>query len=102
MDCFMGVTAILDLVRKAGHGLYCPKGFDEDEDLQALLFLHLRGQQVAEIAHRMFGIPAPSRVHCHTIILALTCSPSYPLVMELKSNLNAAFDSLLLALAEKG
>jgi hypothetical protein len=102
MDHHMGVAAILDLVRKAGHGLDHPKGFDEDEDLQVLLFLHLGGQQVAEIVHCMFGIPAPSTVHHHTMIPALTCSPSYPLVRKLESNLNVAFDSLLPVLADKG
>ena len=102
MDRRMGVVAILDLVRKAGRGLYRPKGFDEDEDLQSLLFLRLGGQQVAEIAHRMFGIPAPSTVHRRTMIPPLICSPSYPLVRELESNLKAAFDSLLPALADKG
>ena len=98
-DCHMSVVAILDLIQKAGCGLYHPKGFAEEEDLQTLLFLCLGGQQVAEIAHHMFGIPAPSTVCCHTMIPPLICSPSYPAVKDLESNLEAAFESLLLALA---
>jgi hypothetical protein len=102
MDRHMSVAAILDLVRKAGRGLYHPKGFTEDEDLQALLFLRLGGQRVAEIAHRMFGIPSPSTVRRRTMIPALICSPSYPLLRDLERNLMAAFDSLLPALGEQG
>ncbi|KAI9433400.1 hypothetical protein H4582DRAFT_1819930 [Lactarius indigo] len=101
MDRHMSVAAILDLVRKAGRGIYHPKGFSEDEDLQALLFLRLGGQRVAEIAHRMFGIPAPSTVRRRTMIPPLICSSSYPILRDLESNLKAAFDSLLPVLTEQ-
>ena len=47
----MSMVAMLELIRKAALGIYRPKGFDEEEDLQTLLFLRLGGQQVAEIAH---------------------------------------------------
>ena len=101
-DCRMSLAAILDLIRKAAHGLYRPKGFSEEEDLQTLLFLRLGGQRVAEIAHRIFGIPAPSTVRHHTMILPLICSPSYPVVKDLEANLTAAFDSLSPTLATQG
>ncbi|KAH8987060.1 hypothetical protein EDB92DRAFT_2090923 [Lactarius akahatsu] len=102
MDWHMSVAAILDLVNKAGRGIYHPKGFSEEEDLQALLFLHLGGQRVAEIAHRMFRIPTPSTVRRRTMIPPLICSSSYPILRDLESNLKAAFDSLLPALTEQG
>ncbi|KAF8267319.1 hypothetical protein EI94DRAFT_1771895 [Lactarius quietus] len=101
-DCHMSVATILDLIQKVGCGIYHPKGFDEDEDLQTLLFLRLGGQRVADIAHHMFGIPAPSTVRCHTMIPPLICSPSYPLVRDLEANLVAAFDSLSPNLAAQG
>ncbi|KAH9011422.1 hypothetical protein EDB83DRAFT_2322203 [Lactarius deliciosus] len=101
-DRRMSVAAILDLIQKAGRGLYRPKGFTEKEDLQTLLFLHLGGQRVAEIAHRMFGIPAPSTVRRRTMIPPLICSPSYPLARDLETNLVAAFDSLSTTLAAQG
>ncbi|KAH9026882.1 hypothetical protein EDB84DRAFT_1670101 [Lactarius hengduanensis] len=101
-DRRMSVAAILDLIQKAGRGLYRPKGFTEKEDLQTLLFLRLGGQRVAEIAHRMFGIPAPSTVRRRTIIPPLICSPSYPLAKDLETNLAAAFDSLSATLAAQG
>ncbi|KAH9003694.1 hypothetical protein EDB86DRAFT_2798425 [Lactarius hatsudake] len=101
-DRRMGVAAILDLIQKAGCGLYRPKGFTEKEDLQTLLFLRLGGQRVAEIAHRMFGIPAPSTVRRRTMIPPLICSPSYPLARDLETNLVAAFDSLSATLATQG
>ncbi|KAH9173746.1 hypothetical protein EDB89DRAFT_1801370, partial [Lactarius sanguifluus] len=101
-DRRMSVAAILDLIQKAGRGLYRPKGFTEKEDLQTLLFLRLGGQRVAEIAHHMFGIPAPSTVRRRTMIPPLICSPSYPLARDLETNLVAAFDSLSTTLAAQG
>jgi hypothetical protein len=98
-DRHMSVTAILEMVRKAGQGIYRPKGFKEEEDLQTLLFLHLGGKRVAEMAHHMFGIPAPSTVRCRTMIPPLICSASYPLEDELVNNLKAVFEDLLPVLA---
>ena len=98
-DRQMSVAAILEMVKKAGQGIYRPKGFKEEEDLQTLLFLRLGGQRVAEIAHCMFGISAPSTVHRRTVIPPLICSASYPLEVELVKNLKAAFENLLPALA---
>jgi hypothetical protein len=100
-DRHLSVAAILDLIQKAGCGLCHPKGFSEEEDMQTLLFLRLGGQQVADIAHRMFGIPAPSTVRRRIMIPPLICSPSYPLVRDLETNLEAAFDSLTPALAAR-
>jgi len=34
---------MLELIKKAAEGTYHPKEFDEEEDLQALLFLCLGG-----------------------------------------------------------
>ena len=38
-----GIHTMLKLIKKAAVGTYHPKGFDEEEDLQALLFLCLGG-----------------------------------------------------------
>ncbi|KAH9021614.1 hypothetical protein EDB85DRAFT_2278387 [Lactarius pseudohatsudake] len=101
-DRHMSVAAILDLVRKAARGLYHPKGYTEEEDLQTLLFLRLGGQRVADIAHRIFGIPAPSTVRRRTMIPPLICSPSYPHARDLENNLVATLDSLLPTLETRG
>ena len=47
----MSMAVMLELLRKVVLGIYRPRGFEEEEDLQTLLFLRLGGQQVAEIAH---------------------------------------------------
>jgi len=95
----MSLPSILELITRAAQGLYHPKGFDKEEDLQMLLFLHLGGQQVAEIVHRIFGLPSPNTVCRCTMIPPLICSPSYPLETELVQNLKAVFESLLPLLA---
>ena len=74
------MPAMLELIRKAVKGVYCPKGFDKEEDLQTLLFLRLEGQRVAEITHRIFGLPATATVRCHTMIPPLLCSLEMELV----------------------
>ncbi|TFY81793.1 hypothetical protein EWM64_g2219, partial [Hericium alpestre] len=53
----LGMSNMLDLVKRAAEGTYHPKSFDEKDDLQALLILRLGGGRVANIAHRMFGTP---------------------------------------------
>jgi hypothetical protein len=95
----MSLPRILELIKRAAQGLYRPKGFNEEEDLQTLLFLRLGGQRVAEIAHRIFGIPSPNTVRQRTMIPPLLCSPSYPLETELVRNLKAVFESSLPLLA---
>ena len=76
----ISMPAMLELIRKAVKGVYCPKGFDKEEDLQTLLFLRLEGQRVAEITHRIFGLPATATVRCHTMIPPLLCSLEMELV----------------------
>ncbi|KAH9047051.1 hypothetical protein EDB84DRAFT_1557861 [Lactarius hengduanensis] len=91
-DRRMSVATILEMVKRAGEGIFRPKGFKEEEDLQTLLFLRLGGRRVAEMAHRMFGIPAPSTVRRCTMIPPLICSASYPLEAELVNNLKAGLE----------
>jgi hypothetical protein len=38
-----GIYSMLEMVKKAAKGMYHPKGFDEEDDLQVLLFLCLGG-----------------------------------------------------------
>jgi hypothetical protein len=59
---------MLELVKKAVEGTYHLKGYDEEEDLQAFLFLHLGGAQVADIAHHIFGTPGLTTTWACTII----------------------------------
>ncbi|TFY55061.1 hypothetical protein EVG20_g9459 [Dentipellis fragilis] len=93
-DRRMSLAAMLELLKKAANGLYHPKGFEEEEDLQTLLFLCLGGQRVAEIAHHIFGIPAPSTVRCRIMIPPLICSSSYPVESELVGNIKAVLGDL--------
>ncbi|KAH9983684.1 hypothetical protein BJV77DRAFT_1072684 [Russula vinacea] len=46
-----GIHSMLKIVKKAAEGTYHPKGSNEENDLQALLFLRLGGARVADIAH---------------------------------------------------
>jgi hypothetical protein len=85
---------MLELIKKAAVGTYHPKGFDEEEDLQALLFLRLGGARVADIAHRIFGTPAVSTIRTRTIIPQILASPSFPACYDIGCNIATSFEAI--------
>ena len=90
-----GIHTMLKLIKKVAEGTYHLKGFDEEDDLQALLFLHLGGARVADIAHRIFGTPATSTIWSRTTVPQILPLPSFPTRFELEHNISATFESLL-------
>ena len=88
------IHTMLELIKKAAEGTYHPKGFDEEEDLQALLFLRLGGARVADVAHRIFGTPAVSTIRRRTIIPPILASPSFPTPNEIKWNITSSFKAI--------
>ena len=89
-----GIQSMLELVKKAAEGTYHPKGSEEEEDLQALLFLRLGGARVADIAHRIFGTPGVSTIRKRTIIPPIIASPSFPTSHEIEGNIAASFKAI--------
>jgi hypothetical protein len=89
------IHSILELVKKAAGGAYHPKGFDEEDDLQALLFLCLGGARVADVAHRIFGTPSVSTIRTCTIVPQILASPSFPMLYEIEHNIAACFEGVL-------
>lgn len=83
------------MIKKAADGMYHPKGFDKEDDLQALLFLCLGGTHVADIAHCIFGTPSVSTVRRHTTVPQILSSPSFPTRYEMEHNIAATFEGLL-------
>ena len=53
-----GIHSMLETIKRAAEGMYHPKGYNEEDNLQALLFLCLDGAHVADIAHHIFGTPS--------------------------------------------
>jgi len=90
-----GIHSTLELIKKAAEGTYHPKGFDEEDDLQALLFLRLGGACVADIAHCIFGTPSVSLICTHTTIPQILPSPAFPTRFEIEQNITACFEGLL-------
>jgi hypothetical protein len=90
-----GIHTMLDLIKKAAEGTYHPKGFDEEEDLQALLFLRLGGARVADIAHRIFGTPSVSTIRSRTTVPQILPSPSFPTHHEVLKNIASTFEGIL-------
>jgi hypothetical protein len=88
-----GIQAMLELIKKAAEGTYHPKGFDEEEDLQALLFLRLGGARVADLAHRIFGTPGLTTTWIYTIIPQILTSPSFP-TSQIKCNIATSFKAI--------
>ena len=90
-----GIHSMLELVKRAAEGTYHPKGFDEEDDLQALLFLRLGGARVADIAHHIFGTPSVSTIRTRTSVPQICPSPSFPTRYEIEHNTAASFEGLL-------
>ena len=90
-----GIHTMLDLIKKAGEGTYHPKGFEEEEELQALLFLRLGGARVAGIAHHVFGTPSVSTIRSRTTVPQILPSPSFPTHYEVLKNISSTFDGIL-------
>jgi hypothetical protein len=90
-----GIHSMLELVKKAAAGTYHPKSFDEEDDLQALLFLRLGGARVADVAHRIFGTPSVSAIRTRTIVPQILASPSFPTHYEIEHNIAACFGGVL-------
>jgi hypothetical protein len=67
-----GIHSILEMIKKAAAGMYHPKGYDKEDDLQALLFLCLGGARVANIAHHIFGTPSVQTICTCTSCYART------------------------------
>jgi len=97
-----GIHSILELIKKAAQGTYHPKGFDEEDDLQALLFLRLGGARVADIAHRIFGTPSVSVIRTRTTIPQILPSPAFPTCFEVEKNIAACFEGILDILGTSG
>lgn len=87
----MGLHGTLALIKQAAKGLYHPKDFDEEDDLQAVLLLRLAGARVADIAHRIHGSPAASTVRRRATIPTLIASAAAPTLREIETNIEASF-----------
>jgi hypothetical protein len=96
------IHAMLETVKKAAAGTYHPKGYDEEDDLQALLFLRLGGARVADIAHHIFGTPSARTIRTRTTVPHIIPSPSFPTRNELERNIVASFEGLLDGLGVSG
>ena len=97
-----GIHLMLKTIKRAAVGTYHPKGYDEKDDLQALLFLHLGGARVADIAHHIFGTPSAQTIRTHTIVPQIIPSPSFPTCDEIQRNIVACFEGLLDGLGVSG
>jgi len=86
-----GIQTMLKLIKKAAEESYHPKGFDEKEDLQALLFLCLGGTQVADIAHHIFWMPVVTMIRRHTIVPQILPSPSFLTSHKIEYNIATTF-----------
>ena len=75
--------------------MYHPKGYDEKDDLQALLFLHLGGAHIIDITHHIFGTSSAWTIHTHTTVPHIIPSPSFPTSNEIQCNIEASFKGLL-------
>jgi hypothetical protein len=97
-----GIHSMLETIKKAATGTYHPKGYDEEDDLQALLFLRLGGTRVADIAHHIFGTPSAKTIRTRTTVPQINPSPSFPTCNEIQRNIVASFEGLVDSVSKSG
>jgi hypothetical protein len=98
----VGIHSMLKMIKRAATGTYHPKGYNEEDNLQALLFLHLGGACVADIAHHIFGTPSARTIHTRTTVPQIIPSPSFPSCNEIQHNIIASFKGLLDGISVSG
>ncbi len=86
---------MLKLIKKVVEGTYHLKGYNKEEDLQALLFLQLGGACVADIAYCIFGTPSVLVLHTCITIPQILPSPAFLTQFEIGQNIAACFNGLL-------
>lgn len=85
------INQILELIDLAVQQVYKPKGYSEIKFQHQYLFLKLGGQQVAELAHRTFGLPSCDAALEHIQTKPLIVSAKMPTLLEMTKNLKASF-----------
>ncbi|KAI0026643.1 hypothetical protein K488DRAFT_81317 [Vararia minispora EC-137] len=88
------IWSILETVERAAKGVYHPRGADEEEELQALLFYHLGGGRLLDVAHWTHGLLASSTVrHCITLVV-IAPLPARPTCTLVEANITAVFEPI--------
>lgn len=85
-----GVSAVLNLIDRAAKGLYKPRDETEEEMSLSLLILRIGGTRLADIAHRTFGLAAPSTTRNRQPTEPLRVSVSLPTNDELTHNIRVS------------
>lgn len=85
-----GVSAVLNLIDRAAKGLYKPRDETEEEMSLSLLILRIGGTRLADIAHRTFGLAAPSTIRNRRPTEPLQVSVSLPTSDELAHNIQSS------------
>ena len=87
------INTILKKIDKAAHDMYCPLSYKDQDYQQVFLFHKLGGVAVAELTHRIFGLPSIDTTHHHIVTHPLTASPKFPTLKEMLQNLGVTFSS---------
>ncbi|KAI0026716.1 hypothetical protein K488DRAFT_64965 [Vararia minispora EC-137] len=88
------IWSILETVEKAAKGVYHPRGCDEEEELQALLFYRLGGGRLLDVAHRTHGLLALSTVRHRITLVVIAPSPARPTRSLVEANITAIFEPI--------
>lgn len=87
------INTILEKIDKAARDAYRPLSYKEQDYQQVFLFHKLGGVAVAELAHRIFGLPSIDTTRRHIVTRPLTASPQFPTLEEMLQNLEISFSS---------
>jgi hypothetical protein len=90
-----GARGLLTSYLDAGNGVYHPKGFTEEEDMNAMLIWKLSGNRVAQINHKANGAPSVSYLRTRSTVPPLNPSHAQPTIAQVQTNFEATVESVL-------
>lgn len=85
----VGIRSIIDRIDRAAKDLYSVKSYEECDYQIALLLWRYGGARMAEIGHRVLGLPCKETVRKTRNVAPLYVSPRYPTSQEIATNLSA-------------
>ncbi|KAK0437706.1 hypothetical protein EV421DRAFT_1907203 [Armillaria borealis] len=85
----LGVRGMIELYNAAADGTYHPKSLEERDYLRGILYMRIGGNRMAEIAHRVNGLPALTTLRTNSTMPSIVPSPSYLTSLELSFNIDA-------------
>jgi hypothetical protein len=88
------IFAIVEKVEKAARRAFSPRGYTQANYKLQYLFYQIGGRTIANVAHRVLGLPLIDATKRHISSAPLQSSPGFPTREELEANITVCYPSV--------